>query len=59
MSCTSNNSGVCYCGDVSNNSFDLVDTIGQTFGHAGNANGRVKINVQWKLYLYLVPFLRY
>jgi len=26
------------------NSFDLDSTIGQTFGHASDANGQLKIN---------------
>jgi len=30
--------------NVSKNRFDLDSTIGQTFGHASDANGRVKIN---------------
>jgi len=30
--------------DVSKNRFDLDNTIGQTFGHASDTNGRVKIN---------------
>jgi len=37
-------SAVRYCSDVSKNRFDLDSTIGQTFGQAIDANGRVKIN---------------
>ena len=35
---------VCYCSAVSKNRFDLDNTIGQTFAHASDANGRVKVN---------------
>jgi len=33
---------VTHCRDVSKNMFDLDNTIGQTFGHACNTNGRMK-----------------
>ena len=38
------NSAVRQCRDVSKNRFDQDSTIGQTFGHASNANGLAKIN---------------